>query len=134
MQDLIAAGSTISATILRPQSSDRRKTVRAIAILSMNRSQALPNLATAHEQGLKDFEADNWPGVLPAQGDPGGNHPKLHDAASQRWHPAIQHRLTEPAPTAVAPDRQSPEYLKNSWRARSRNGRAAIKAAGVSAN
>jgi tripartite-type tricarboxylate transporter receptor subunit TctC len=34
--------------------------VKAIAILTKNRASTLPNLATAHEQGLANFEAYQW--------------------------------------------------------------------------
>src|SRR5947209_7333909 len=36
------------------------KTIKAIAILTRNRSPSLPAQATAHEQGLTDFDASNW--------------------------------------------------------------------------
>jgi len=35
-------------------------TVKAIALLARGRSQLMPELATAHEQGLADFEAIAW--------------------------------------------------------------------------
>jgi tripartite-type tricarboxylate transporter receptor subunit TctC len=34
--------------------------VKPIALLASRRSPPLPDLATAHEQGLKDFDADVW--------------------------------------------------------------------------
>src|SRR6266852_1824062 len=61
MQDLIAG--RIDYLCLNAASSIPQiegKTVKGIAILTKNRSPSLPNLASAQEQGLKDFTADNW--------------------------------------------------------------------------
>ena len=111
------------------------KTVRAIAVLSMNRSQALPDLATAHEQGLRDFEADNWLAFFLPKGTPAAIIQKLHDAAvTTVATPAIRQRLTELGADPVAPDRQTPEYLQKFVESQIAKWAAAIKAAGVSAN
>jgi tripartite-type tricarboxylate transporter receptor subunit TctC len=40
------------------------KAVKAIAILTRDRSSSLPDLASAHEQGLREFDASNWFGVF----------------------------------------------------------------------
>jgi tripartite-type tricarboxylate transporter receptor subunit TctC len=42
--------------------------VKAIAVLTKNRSPTLPNLASAHEQGLANFDAGAWFSFCPAQG------------------------------------------------------------------
>src|SRR5205085_1612472 len=39
-------------------------TVKAIALLARTRSPLMPELATAHEQGLADFEAIAWSGLF----------------------------------------------------------------------
>ncbi|HKA79094.1 MAG TPA: tripartite tricarboxylate transporter substrate binding protein, partial [Xanthobacteraceae bacterium] len=61
MQDLIAGRfdyfCTLSGTIV-PQIES--KLVKPIAVLTRERAPMLPNLASAHEQGLKDFEASTW--------------------------------------------------------------------------
>src|SRR5438094_10347763 len=36
------------------------KMVKAIAILTRDRSPSLPSQASAHEQGLTNFDASNW--------------------------------------------------------------------------
>ncbi len=111
------------------------KTVRAIAVLSMNRSRALPTLATAHEQGLKDFEADNWLAFFVPKATPAAIIQGLHDAAvATLATPAIQQRLTELGADPVAPERQSPQYLGKFVEGQIAKWAAAIKAAGVSAN
>jgi tripartite-type tricarboxylate transporter receptor subunit TctC len=38
--------------------------VKPIAMLSKSRPQVLPKLATAHEQGLVDFDAYFWDGIF----------------------------------------------------------------------
>src|SRR5207302_4401238 len=44
--------------------------VKAIAILSPHRDATAPNIATAAEQGLKDFDADSWAGLFLPKGAP----------------------------------------------------------------
>jgi len=61
MQDLIAGRIDYQCTpadLAVPQIQGNL--VKAIAILTKNRSSLLPNLASAHEQGLADFEAGVW--------------------------------------------------------------------------
>src|SRR5580704_13996922 len=56
------------------------KTVKAIAILTRDRSPSLPALASAHEQGLTDFAASNWFAVFLPRGTHAAIVQKLHDA------------------------------------------------------
>jgi hypothetical protein len=44
--------------------------MKAIAILSRDCSPMLPTLASAHEQGLIDFEANYWNGIFLPKGTP----------------------------------------------------------------
>src|ERR1700674_730708 len=53
--------------------------VKAIAILTKTRSPILPNLASAHEQGLADFEAGGWYAFVLPKGTPAAIVQKLHD-------------------------------------------------------
>ena len=77
MQDLIAGRSTTSArTRAAAIPQIENKLVKAIATLRENRSSILPQLASAHEQGLTDFDVDNWAAVFPAEGHAGGNRPQ----------------------------------------------------------
>src|SRR4029077_14730573 len=55
-------------------------TVKAIAILTHGRPPSLPALASAHEQGLKDFEASNWCGFFLPKGTPPAIVQRLNDA------------------------------------------------------
>ena len=111
------------------------KTIKAIAILTKNRSPALPNLASAQEQGLKDFEADNWLAFFFPKGTPAAIIQKLHDAAVATIDtPAVRERLKELGADPVAPERQSPEYLQKFVEGQITKWAAAIRAAGVSAD
>src|SRR5262249_27061454 len=48
-------------------------TVKGIALLSQGRSPLMPELATAHEQGLADFEAIAWSALFLPQRTPAGS-------------------------------------------------------------
>ncbi len=56
-------------------------TVRALAILSAARVPALPNVPTAQEQGLKDFEVANWMAFFVPKGTPTEIVGKLREAS-----------------------------------------------------
>jgi tripartite-type tricarboxylate transporter receptor subunit TctC len=88
------------------------KQVKAIGMLSRNRSPLMPNLATAHEQGLVDFDVVTWNAFFLPKGAPSQVVKKLNDATSQAIDtPAIKSRLHELGVTVVALERRSPEYL-----------------------
>jgi tripartite-type tricarboxylate transporter receptor subunit TctC len=88
------------------------KKVKAIAMLSRDRSPLMPELPTAHEQGLRDFDVVTWNAFFLPKGASPEVVKKLNDATSQALDtPAIQGRLRELGVTAVAPERRSPEYL-----------------------
>lgn len=113
MQDLIAGRidyQCFEPPITIPQIES--KTVQAIAILTKNRSPKLPNLASAHEQGLEDFEAGSWYAVFLPKGTPAAIVQKLHHATvATMTTPSVQAKLQEIGATVVAAERRSPEYL-----------------------
>ena len=88
------------------------KQVKAIATLSRGRSQLLPELPTAHEQGLVDFDVVTWNAFFLPKGASVEIVKKLNDATSQTMDtPAVKSRMHEIGVTGVAPERRSPEYL-----------------------
>jgi len=88
------------------------KQVKAIAMLSRNRSPLLPDLATAHEYGLTDFDVVTWNAFFLPKGAPIEVVRKLNDATSQAIDtPAVKSRLHELGVTVVERERRSPEYL-----------------------
>src|SRR3979409_1947856 len=95
MQDLIAGridyfGALAAAA--RPQIGSN--SMRALAILTRNRSPLFPNLASAHEQGVADFDSYFWSGFFLPKGTPAPIVQKLHDATIATMNtPALQERL-----------------------------------------
>jgi tripartite-type tricarboxylate transporter receptor subunit TctC len=88
------------------------KQIKAIATLSRNRSPLMPDLATANEQGLADFDVVTWNAFFLPKGAPSEVVKKLNDATSQAIDtPAIKSRLHELGVTGVALERRSPEYV-----------------------
>jgi tripartite-type tricarboxylate transporter receptor subunit TctC len=89
------------------------KTVKAIAILTRDRSPSLPALASAHEQGLPNFAASNWFAVFLPRGVPAAIVQKLHAAiVAVLDTPAAQARFQEIGADLVPPERRSPDYLQ----------------------
>jgi tripartite-type tricarboxylate transporter receptor subunit TctC len=132
IQDLIAGRidyfCTLSATA-KPQLESRL--IKAIAILSRERSAMLPELASAREQGI-DFEASTWFGFFFPKGTPEPIIQKLHDATVAAMDtPSVQERLKEVGTVTVAPERRSPAYLQKFVVSEIEKNAAPIKAAGL---
>ncbi len=109
------------------------KQVKPIAILSKNRTPILPNMATAHEQGLADFDAYIWNGFFLPKDTPAAIAEKLHDATVAAMDtPAVVERIREMGGSVVAPERRSPEYLRKFVDDEIKKWAAPIKASGVS--
>ena len=87
-------------------------TVKAIAMMTKDRSPALPNIPTAEEQGTKGMEAYTWNALFLPKDTPAPIVKKLADAANQAMDtPAVKERLASLGAVVVAPDRRSPDYL-----------------------
>jgi tripartite-type tricarboxylate transporter receptor subunit TctC len=107
--------------------------VKAIATMTKTRSPVLKDLATAHEQGLKDFEAYTWNGFFFPKGTPDPIVKKLHEATVQAMEtPAVKQRLEGLGASLVAPERRSAEYLGKFVRSEIEKWAVPIKASGVS--
>jgi tripartite-type tricarboxylate transporter receptor subunit TctC len=107
--------------------------VKAIATLTKARSPVLPKLATADEQGLKDFEAYTWNAFFLPKGTPEPIIKKLHEASVQAMEtPAVKDRLQGLGASLVAPERRSPDYLAKFVRSEIEKWAVPIKASGVS--
>jgi tripartite-type tricarboxylate transporter receptor subunit TctC len=88
------------------------KQVKAIATLSRGRSSLLPDLPSAHEQGLADFDVVTWNAFFLPKGAPADIVKRLNEVTSEAMDtPAIKNRMHEIGVTGVAPERRSPEYL-----------------------
>ena len=87
-------------------------TVKAVAIMTPQRSPVLPNLQTAEEQGVKGMDGYTWNAIFLPKGAPAAVVKKLHEAAIKAVEtPAVKERLSGLGAAIVAKERQSPEYL-----------------------
>ena len=111
------------------------KTVKAIAVLTKDRSPALSNLASADEQGLTGFSAENWLAFFFPKNTPAPVVKALHNAAvATITTPAVMSRLKEIGVDVVAPERRSPEYLQKFVESQIKKWAEPIKASGVIAD
>ena len=110
-------------------------TVKGIALLARARSSLIPTLATAEEQGLKDFEAITWTAFFLPKGTPPEIVNKLHAATVQMMDtPALAERMHELGVTLVSSERRSPQYLADFVAREIEKWGAPIKAAGIHAD
>jgi tripartite-type tricarboxylate transporter receptor subunit TctC len=108
-------------------------TLKGIALLAHERSPLLPTLATAHEQGLANFEAITWNAFFLPKDTPAAIVKKLNDATNEAMNtPAVKERMHELGVTLVAPERRSPEYLQKFVEREIEKWAGPIKAAGIS--
>lgn len=107
--------------------------VKAIAIMSKERSPILPKLATAQEQGLADFEVETWYALFLPKGTPGAIIRKLHDATvAAMADREVEGRLQELGIEVVARERRSPDYLAAFVKREIEKWAGPIRATGVS--
>jgi tripartite-type tricarboxylate transporter receptor subunit TctC len=110
-------------------------TVKAIAILTKQRSPALPDVPTAAEQGVTNVEAYTWNAIFLPKGTPDAIVKKLNDAALAAMHtPAVKDRLAGLGAVVVSDDRATPQYLGNFVKSEIEKWAAPIKASGATAD
>lgn len=77
--------------------------LKALAVLGKKRTPALPQVATASEQGLANFDVSSWVGVLVPAGTPAPIVDKINNAFAQALkNPVIQTRMAEQGNEIVA--------------------------------
>jgi len=133
MQEVIAGRldylCPIASVALPPIESNQ---VKAIAMLSKKGSPILPKLATAHEQGLVDFDAYFWDGLFFPKRTPLPIVQRLHAATVATIDTAaVQGRLKDIGATIVPSERRSPAYLQEFVVGEIAKWGAAIKAANI---
>jgi tripartite-type tricarboxylate transporter receptor subunit TctC len=135
MQDLIAGRIDYACPVISiAKSQIESGSVKALAILTKDRSPIVPQLASAHEQGLTNFEAGIWYAIFLPKGTPGPIVQKLHDAIVATINtPAVQDRLQIIGATVVTPERRSPAYLQSFVESEIKKWGTIIRAAGVNA-
>ena len=77
--------------------------LKALAVLGKKRTPALPQVPTASEQGLSNFDVSSWVGVLVPAGTPAPIIEKINNAFAQALkNPSVQARMAEQGNEVVA--------------------------------
>ena len=98
---------------------------KVLAVLAGARASAFPEVPTADEQGLKDFDVSAWNAMFMPKSAPPAQVAKLNAAVSKALdNPALKKRLDDIGLIPAAPARRSPRICGPMSRARSRNGRS----------
>jgi tripartite-type tricarboxylate transporter receptor subunit TctC len=106
--------------------------VKALAILSKNRSASMPDLPSAHEQGLTDFDIPSWYALFLPAGTPNDIVQKLNRATVATLQtPLVQEHLKEIGSDLVTPEHMSSEYLGKFVAAEIEKWGSVIKASGI---
>ena len=107
-------------------------TVKAIAIMTKERSPALPNVPTGLEQGTPNLEAYTWNALFLPKDAPAEVVKKLHDATVEAMKtPSVRERLEALGAVVVPEERATPEYLGQYVKSEIDKWAAPIKASGV---
>jgi len=107
--------------------------VNAIATLTRERSRALPDLATAAEQGLTGFDAPGWYAIVAPKETPGAVIRRLNKAMSDALDtPAVRDRLTQLGNNVAPPAERTPDYLGSFIASEIAKWAVPIRASGVS--
>jgi tripartite-type tricarboxylate transporter receptor subunit TctC len=133
MQDLIAGRIDYQCPVATPVLPHIKEgLVKPIATLTKNRTPLAPDLPTAQEQGLTDFEAYMWFAIFLPKGAPADIVRKLQRAVvAAESLPVVQERLREIGSSPIAPERQTPEYLAAFVERETAKWTAPVKASGV---
>ena len=103
--------------------------LRGIAVTSMKRSAALPEVPTIHEAGLEGYSADAWSGLVAPLNTPREIIAKIQAAVARiAASPEIQTRLESVGSVAVG---SSPEEFRDVIRADKRKWAEVLKVSGA---
>ncbi|HEY3680544.1 MAG TPA: tripartite tricarboxylate transporter substrate binding protein [Bradyrhizobium sp.] len=88
------------------------KQSKALALLSRERTPLMPELATAHEQGISDYDVVTWTAFFLPKGAPKDIVARLNEATHAAMDtPEIKARFNAIGVVGVAPERRGPDYL-----------------------
>jgi tripartite-type tricarboxylate transporter receptor subunit TctC len=88
------------------------KQTKLLALLSRKRTPLMPELATAQEQGIADYDVVTWTAFFLPKGAPKDVVDKLNEATHAAMDtPAIKIRLNEVGIIGMPPERRGPAYL-----------------------
>jgi tripartite-type tricarboxylate transporter receptor subunit TctC len=133
LQDLIGGRiDYLCLTDLTARAQIDSGTIKGIAVLGPNRSPNLPNLASAREQGLADFDVAIWYGLAAPKAVPAAIVRKLHDATVAAMElPVVQTQTHKMGADLVSPDERSSEYFQNFLESEIAKWGKTIKASGI---
>jgi tripartite-type tricarboxylate transporter receptor subunit TctC len=107
-------------------------TVKGIAIMTKERSKALPNVPTALEQGVSKLEAYTWNAIFLPKGAAPAVVKKLHEATVEAMKtPTVRDRLEGLGAVIVSQDRATPDFLAQFVKGEIEKWAGPIKASGV---
>ena len=107
--------------------------LKAIAIMTRARTPVLPDLPTAQEQGLPNFEAYTWFGLFFPRATPEATVRRLQHATREAMKTAAVRERLEKLGATVAPfEHMTPEHLGTLVRSELQKWAAPIKASGIS--
>jgi tripartite-type tricarboxylate transporter receptor subunit TctC len=110
----------------------KQNQVKAIAMLAGERTPLLPDLPTANEQGLKDFDVSAWNAILLPKSATPAMVATLNNAVSRALDdPALRQRLDAIGLIVAAPERRGLEYLRKFIEAEVEKWAKPVKAAGL---
>jgi len=106
--------------------------LRALAVIAPHRSPALPDVPTAAEAGLADYEVTTWYGVLAPAGTPRPVVERLNAELARIMHmPDLQERL---ATTGTEPRTSTPEEFADYLRQETAKWAKVVREAGLKAD
>jgi tripartite-type tricarboxylate transporter receptor subunit TctC len=135
MQDLIAGRvdyvcNYVSTALPAVQGG----TAKVLATLARTRSTSFPNIGTAQEQGLNDFDVSAWNAIFMPKSSPLAIVNKLNAATSRALDtPALSKRLDDIGLIVATPERRTPAYLAKFVAGEIEKWSVPIKASGVAA-
>jgi len=133
MQDLVGGRTDYQCDqIVTAKPQIDSGSVKAIAILTKERSPILPNLRTALEQGT-DVQTYAWTALFLPKSTPDAIVQTLNKAVVDALHtPAVRTRIAELGSTVVSDERMTPHYLAGFIKSEIEKWAGPIKASGVS--
>jgi tripartite-type tricarboxylate transporter receptor subunit TctC len=133
MQDLVAGRIDYQcalANLAMPQIEG--KNVKAIAVLTPERSPLMRDIPSLGEQGLTDFDASAWNVIVLPKDTPRDIVDTLHKALFEALDtPAVRDRLAQMGASVVAKERRSPAYLQKWTEAEIAKWATIVKSAGI---
>jgi tripartite-type tricarboxylate transporter receptor subunit TctC len=136
MQDLIGGRiDFIAEQISTALPQIQGDTVKAIAMLGLDRAPGLENLPTAQEFGLAGLDCGSWASLSFPKGTPDEIVRRLAKAVNEAVDsPAVHERFKSIGVTIPAADRRTPEYLAKFVPSEIERWAGPIKASGASAD